>query len=173
MLLNDYTMDILQAAACKPGSRPLFARVFLSDDIGPVLPFANAVLGGAGYVADPPSLLLHLPERQIVLEPRRITISPVRDRDEALEVMAWVVARINEIWRQRQTIAPRENTARAATVVEVLRHLPRTNCGECGFATCMLFAARVVSRAVDETDCPPLSMEQRGKLAEYLGQCRR
>ncbi|WP_290597611.1 MULTISPECIES: acetyl-CoA decarbonylase/synthase complex subunit gamma [unclassified Archaeoglobus] len=40
--------------------------------------------------------------------------------------------------------------------LEVYNYLPRTNCGECGFDTCMSFAAHVLDRSVSVLDCKPL-----------------
>lgn len=40
--------------------------------------------------------------------------------------------------------------------LEVYNYLPRTNCGECGFDTCMSFAAHVLDRSVSVMDCKPL-----------------
>ena len=43
--------------------------------------------------------------------------------------------------------------------LEVYKFLPQTNCGECGFDTCMSFAAHIIDRGVKPTDCPPLVKE--------------
>jgi len=43
--------------------------------------------------------------------------------------------------------------------LEVYKFLPQTNCGECGYDTCMSFAAHIIDRAVKPTDCPPLVKE--------------
>ncbi|WP_202318512.1 acetyl-CoA decarbonylase/synthase complex subunit gamma [Archaeoglobus neptunius] len=43
--------------------------------------------------------------------------------------------------------------------LEVYNYLPRTNCGECGFDTCMSFAAHVIDRSVSVMDCKPLVEE--------------
>lgn len=40
--------------------------------------------------------------------------------------------------------------------LEVYNYLPRTNCGECGFDTCMSFAAHILDRSVSVLDCKPL-----------------
>ncbi len=40
--------------------------------------------------------------------------------------------------------------------LEIYRYLPQTNCGECGYDTCMSFAAQIIERVVKPTDCPPL-----------------
>ncbi len=43
--------------------------------------------------------------------------------------------------------------------LEVYNYLPRTNCGECGYDTCMSFAAHVIDRSAKVEDCKPLVEE--------------
>jgi len=45
----------------------------------------------------------------------------------------------------------------ARTVLELLKTLPRTNCGDCGQATCMAFATRVIKEGEDLGRCPHLT----------------
>jgi len=44
----------------------------------------------------------------------------------------------------------------ALTVLDLLKKLPRTNCGECGVSTCMAFATRVIKEGEDLGKCPYL-----------------
>ncbi|MBU7013645.1 MAG: acetyl-CoA decarbonylase/synthase complex subunit gamma [Theionarchaea archaeon] len=48
--------------------------------------------------------------------------------------------------------------------LDLYRHLPKTNCGECGEKTCMAFASQIIERTVKLTDCPYL----KGKNLEAL-----
>ncbi len=48
----------------------------------------------------------------------------------------------------------------AITVMEVLKNLPRTNCGECGQATCLAFATQVIKEGEDLNKCPHLTVAQ-------------
>ncbi len=43
------------------------------------------------------------------------------------------------------------------TVMEVLKTLPRTNCGECGRATCLAFATQVIKEGEELSRCPYLT----------------
>ncbi len=43
--------------------------------------------------------------------------------------------------------------------LEIYNYLPRTNCGECGYDTCMSFAAHIIDRSAKVTDCKPLVEE--------------
>jgi hypothetical protein len=45
----------------------------------------------------------------------------------------------------------------ALTVMELVKTLPRTNCGECGQSTCLAFATQVIKEGEDLHRCPYLS----------------
>ena len=45
----------------------------------------------------------------------------------------------------------------AITVMEVLKNLPRTNCGDCGQLTCLAFATHVIKEGEDLAKCPHLT----------------
>ncbi|MBU7033172.1 MAG: acetyl-CoA decarbonylase/synthase complex subunit gamma [Theionarchaea archaeon] len=40
--------------------------------------------------------------------------------------------------------------------LDIYKHLPKTNCGECGEKTCMAFASQIIERALTLKDCPYL-----------------
>lgn len=40
--------------------------------------------------------------------------------------------------------------------LEIYKYLPQTNCKECGFDTCMSFAAHIIDRSTDPLKCTPL-----------------
>jgi hypothetical protein len=46
------------------------------------------------------------------------------------------------------------------TVMELLKTLPRTNCGDCGQATCLAFATQVIKEGEDLNKCPHLTVAQ-------------
>lgn len=53
----------------------------------------------------------------------------------------------------------------AITVMEVLKRLPRTNCGDCGQPTCLAFATQVIKEGEDLGKCPHLAAgDEFGKL---------
>lgn len=50
-------------------------------------------------------------------------------------------------------------------VVEILRHLPKPNCKECGDPTCMVFASKLLKNERQLEECKPLySSESADKL---------
>ena len=56
------------------------------------------------------------------------------------------------------------------TVMEVLKTLPRTNCGECGQATCLAFATQVIKEGEDLSRCPYLPEAAQAMAADIESQ---
>jgi acetyl-CoA decarbonylase/synthase complex subunit gamma len=53
----------------------------------------------------------------------------------------------------------------ALTGIEIFKHLPKTNCKECGFPTCLAFAMKLAAKQATLEDCPHASDEAK----EFLG----
>ena len=54
----------------------------------------------------------------------------------------------------------------ALTAIDIYRLLPKTNCRECGFPTCLAFAMQVAAGKAGIDKCPPASPEAREKLGQ-------
>ena len=57
----------------------------------------------------------------------------------------------------------------ALSGLDIYKLLPKTNCKECGFSTCLAFAMQLAKKAVSIDKCPSLSEESK-KILEALGQ---
>jgi ArsR family metal-binding transcriptional regulator len=53
-------------------------------------------------------------------------------------------------------------------VVDILKQLPRTNCKECGEATCMAFAAKLAKMEKKVEECKPLLNEEHAQKRKAL-----
>jgi acetyl-CoA decarbonylase/synthase complex subunit gamma len=54
----------------------------------------------------------------------------------------------------------------ALTGIQIYKLLPKTNCKECGFPTCLAFAMKLAAKQVELSDCPYVSEESKAELAE-------
>ena len=54
----------------------------------------------------------------------------------------------------------------ALSGIQIYKLLPRTNCKECGFPTCLAFAMKLAAKQVELSDCPYVSEESKTQLAE-------
>ena len=169
MLLKTYTREIFRSK-CMPGAESVHCHAHLGENVAAVLPYLNAELGGAAYTQDPPSVTFKVHGKLISVHPTKIAINALKDETEADKILRWLQREINTIWEKRDSIKPSVESAPQPVLIEVLKLLPKTNCRECNEPTCMVFAARVVEGVKDQTDCPPLDPESRGKLQHYLSR---
>ena len=169
MLIGNYTTEFVHlACGSESGTPDLVIR--LDRDISEVIPYLNTVLGGFQYTKEPRSVSFRLNGKLAVIHPRKICITAPGDRLEAEKIIEWLRDKINDTWERRDEIEPRFESVASPKVLEILRLLPKTNCGLCGEQTCMVFASQAAKGVKAPDDCPPLNGEQKTKLTKYLGQ---
>lgn len=56
------------------------------------------------------------------------------------------------------------------TPLELYKHLPKTNCGDCGISTCLAFAAAVIKEEKRLADCPHLERATVERLEGTIGR---
>ena len=171
MLLTGYRKEIFRPE-CNFRFQSLHCFLHLDQDIGPVLPYLNERLGGSGYTPDPPSLLLRVHGKLIGLHCRKIAINALRDETEADRMAAWLVEEINFTWANHETITPCYTVPAKPLAIEIIKLLPRTSCGACGEATCLVFAALAIDGVKGAADCPPITDGNKEKLSAYLARFR-
>ena len=169
MLLSQYRTKYVRPP--NPTAQHLRCFADLENDIGAVLPYLNTRLKGHQFFRDPPSLTLkYRGGTLITLTSHEIAINIVKDEAEAKDILEWLKEEINATWERRGEIVPSFEVAAPPRVLEILKLLPRTNCGACGQPTCMVFAVEVGQGAQGPHGCPCLDKEHQGKLKEYLRQ---
>ena len=167
MLVERYRKEIFRPD-CNPNFQSLHCIARLERDIGEVLPYLNAALGGSSYTPEPPSVTFRAHGRLITVHADRIAINALKDGEEADRVLEWLKREINDTWEKRDRIQPRfEGTARPQ-ILEVLRLLPRVNCRECRQPTCTVFASLVAEGIKGPGDCPRLADPNRTRMISYL-----
>ena len=169
MLLISYRKEVIRPE-CRPEAESLHIIAHLDQDIGEVIPYLNAVLGGFQFIKDPVSVSFKLHGKLIAIHARKICVNALRDEAEGDKIVEWLKQEVNDTWERRAEIKPSFESAPKPKVIEILRLLPKTNCRECGQPTCMVFATQVAEGGKGPEDCPPLSGENKTKLETYLAQ---
>jgi len=169
MLLKGYNKKIFRPE-CNPSFQSLHCIAHLERDVTAVLPYLNAVLGGEVYIKEPPSVTFKVHGKLITVHARRIAINALKAEAEADRIMDWLVAEINEVWKKRDEIVPKFEVNPKPQLLDLLKLLPRTNCQECGFLTCTVFALRLAEGAKGAADCPVLTEGEVRDLETYLNR---
>lgn len=167
MRIDDYELEVF-TPPCKPGAERYSAIAHLSNDIAEVLPYLNATLSGASYLPSANALTWKRADHLVAFHADRVAVSNVVDREEAVSELERMIKLVNRTWDQRGEIAPDFEAQKRPAPMTVYQHLPRTNCRECGKATCMAFAFGLSQGKHALEECPALTSEQRAALAALL-----
>ncbi len=166
-LINSYEIELNPPPSGKSGLWTVSAR--LKDDIAEVLPYLNAELKGADYDHNAQVLMWKTKERRYMFRPREISASRIEDREEGAKVAQKIVDDVNRIWERRSEIKPNFEQRKLPTVIDIYKLLPKTNCKECGYLTCMAFANDLREAQATISQCPYLSAENKDKLLQLFG----
>jgi ArsR family metal-binding transcriptional regulator len=162
-LITDYEIRLFEPG-CAPGSARYGVLIDVPNDISPVFPYLNAILDNVSY--DPENRILIWRERRqaYALRPNEIRVAPGEEPFDARLLASEIIERINRVWQERHNITPRFTDRRPTAVIDIYKLLPKTNCRQCGYATCLAFAAALRSGEACLEQCPPLLAEQKEKL---------
>ncbi|MFC1885667.1 (Fe-S)-binding protein [Thermodesulfobacteriota bacterium] len=167
MKINDYRLEIFNND-CMPGAMSVQCHAHLPRDVGPALPYLNAELGGFEYIKDPPSVTFKVQGKLITVHGQTIAVNALKNEEEAHKIVEWILREIDEVWENRHNIEPKYEGLPKPNLMEILKHLPKTNCKACGAPTCLVFATQMADGAKGGEDCPPLNSDKIKALTAYM-----
>jgi ArsR family metal-binding transcriptional regulator len=143
-----------------PGADTWSARASLTVDIGGVLPYLNARFGTADYDHRAGVLVWKDKGRSFAFRRREIKAAPAGDREEGRKLIEEAVALVNDTWAKRDGLAADFTKRTVPDLMRVYRLLPGTNCRECGFPTCIAFAAALREGKTTLSRCVRLNLPE-------------
>jgi ArsR family metal-binding transcriptional regulator len=144
----------------------------LSDDVSKVFPYLASLIKQCSYDDNSKILTFKLEGKGIAMYPQKITVTKLRDREEAAQVLDKLKDFINRTYENRQNIEPCYKKGVELKYLDVFKLLPGTNCKECGQPTCLAFATLLVRQGASVKQCLPLFTsrfeEKKKRLLEML-----
>jgi ArsR family metal-binding transcriptional regulator len=170
MYLENITLTKTLPCLAEPGKIIVVGEP--SQSLGEVLP----------YMATLPSIIAYNPYTQVLTFRRqpgfltlyadKVYITQVTDNEEGLELFTSLVDAINTTWERRHELVAVEKATKTPRPLDVFALLPQTNCTECGEATCMAFAVKLLLQEQTLEECTPLfkdeSFEERRATLEAM-----
>jgi DNA-binding CsgD family transcriptional regulator/ArsR family metal-binding transcriptional regulator len=141
----------------KPGGlseNDMMAGFRLEPDVSALFPYLNAVARRAELHQRPHFIRFLYEDRFCVLYSRAGLVTPVVDRVQAQSFLERLILFLNDISSRRHEITPNHRIHRRVSVLNILKLLPKTNCGQCGYASCMAFAASLSLQESVPEKCP-------------------
>lgn len=155
-------------APCVADADRLRLIAHLGGDVAEALPFLNADLPHASYVAALPVLTFMDGHRMVSVFRDRIAVAKADDIVDAWATLGNVRGLVNDAWERRPQITPSFELRQRPSALEIYKRLPGTNCKQCGQPTCMTFAWAAWRGDVELRRCLPVFDGERGDLKEAL-----
>jgi ArsR family metal-binding transcriptional regulator len=138
-----------------------------------VIPYLATLPGVIAYNPETLTLTFRRPSGFMTLYPDKVYITQIINADEGLELLAALKEAVNAVWEQRSSLIAVTAGKRAPRHLDIWELLPRSNCRQCGEATCLAFAVGLLQHKRSLNECPPMmdnpaSAERRATLEAML-----
>ncbi|MCX5697251.1 MAG: hypothetical protein NTU54_04710 [Candidatus Omnitrophica bacterium] len=171
------SITLCYVAPCMADEKKIRLIAYFDHDISELLPYLNAIIKGASYNKNAPTLTYAKERRLINLYSIKITIAKADDIIDAWKILDEVKELINRTYKNKDTIKPNYEGKVKVTALQIYGWLPKSNCKFCGEATCLAFAVKLLLGEQKISKCAPLSTESRfsenkkimQEMAEALG----
>jgi len=141
---------------CVAEADDLRLTAHVEGDLGPVFPYLNAEVPSGTFNPSGPSFTLMDGPRLVTLFPHRWVIGRLREMQDAWRTLARLKRLVDGVWRRRDSITPSCERHVRTSALEIFSRLPKTNCRQCGEATCLAFAAQLLAGAQRLEHCAPV-----------------
>jgi len=135
----------------------MMADFYFSMDIQFIFPYINAVANKAQLYDNPSYIRFSFDHTLCVLYPRKGLATPFDDNEDARDFMFRLIEFLNDIYQRKDQITARYKLFNQTAITQILKLLPKTNCNECGFKTCVAFAAMLSKQQTIPGQCPHFS----------------
>jgi ArsR family metal-binding transcriptional regulator len=124
-----------------------------------VIPYLATLPGVIAYNPETRTLTFRRPHGFMTLYPDKVYITQVVDTVEGLELFEALKEAVNAVWEKRAELVAVTAKKRAPRHLDIWELLPRTNCKQCGEASCLAFAVAVLQHNRLLSECAPLQSD--------------
>lgn len=140
------------------GSTKVWSLSFKPDqETAFLFPYINGALDDALWYEHPGHVIFLFEGYRCVLYPDLASVHFFETRQKALSFIKRFMNFLDTLDRDKERILPNFNQIRHVPVMDIFKLLPRSNCKDCGFTTCMAFAAAVTKGKAVANQCPGLA----------------
>lgn len=149
-------IHLVQTLPClaEPGKIIVVGKPARSLDL--VIPYLATLPGVLAYNPQTLTLTFRRPAGFLTIYPEKVYITQIANEEEGLQVLSDLAAAINATWEHRAALVAVTQPKRAPHHLDIWQLLPRTNCQQCGEATCLAFAVGLIQHTHEIEDCPIL-----------------
>lgn len=167
MLIKNYSDFSLKTPGCHPGEVVYVANFKLDADVRALFPYINAVGQNSIYFDKAQTIQFTLEGTRCSISPELVHASKFEEREHALKFAEKLIEYLNKLDQRKDIIEPDFTPFKPVPVIDIFKLLPRTNCKDCGYSTCMAFAAALSKGETSATSCSAMETSD-GVNAEKL-----
>jgi ArsR family metal-binding transcriptional regulator len=130
-----------------------------SQTLGEVLPYLATLPGIIAWNPKLLTLTFRRPHGFMTLYNDKVYITQVVDTAEGLELFVSLKEAVNAVWERRAELVAVTTKKRAPRHLDIWELLPRSNCKQCGEATCLAFAVGLLQHKREPAECHPLQSD--------------
>jgi ArsR family metal-binding transcriptional regulator len=127
-----------------------------SQTLSEVLPYLATLPGIIAWNPELLTLTFRRPHGFMTLYNDKVYITQVVDTAEGLVLFDTLTEAVNAVWEKRAELVAVTTKKRAPRHLDIWELLPRSNCKQCGDATCLAFAVSVIQHQRALFECIPL-----------------
>jgi len=139
------------------GSKIWSVSFRLDQEVRHLFPYINASLDDALYYERPEHVRFTFNGYRCFLYPDLVAAHFFETKTAAKDFIAGFIDFLNGVEDQKKNIKPNYDQIKPIPIIDILKILPKTNCRECGYLTCMAFAAAIMKGKATADKCPDLS----------------
>ena len=124
-----------------------------SSSLDDVLPYLATLPGVIAWNPEARALTFRRQPGFMTLYSDKVMMIQVKDVEEGLELLAALKEAINAVWERRFELVPSKAGKRVPRYLDIWSLLPRTNCKQCGEATCLAFAVGLLQHKRELAEC--------------------
>lgn len=150
------SIHLVRAIPClaAPGRIIVIGRP--SRGLEEVIPYLATLPGVIAYHPETRTLTFRRQQGFLTLHADKVFITQVRDIEEGMDLLKALVEAINATWLHRAELQAVTSRRLAPRHLDIYEQLPRSNCRQCGEATCLAFAVLLVQEKRKLEECVPL-----------------
>lgn len=152
---SDFSLRSPTVNIIEHGERCWFAHFKVDGDFSHLFPFIQSMANEVVHYEFPEYIQFKLDNILCSLYPPDTVVCRLfKEREQAIEFAHRLIDYLNELGSNADKVKPNYKKFSRLHVPDLLPFLPMTNCGECGFRSCMAFAGAVSRRKAKLIMCP-------------------
>ncbi len=133
------------------------AQFQLDSEVTLLFPYINATCQDARSHDKPEYIQFVMDEIQCTLYPTEVIAAAFKNEKQAHKFAKRLIDFLNDLYEKKDSLTPNYKKVRPISVIDTYKLLPQTNCGECGYPTCLAFACAISKGQTTPDKCPGFS----------------